>query len=332
MQTTDCRKNIIHYYNYIMDRKIKLSDLKSAVQEAYDNHKNDMGGTPSQKVADMNQGMFGISVRLTDGTKFDVGHSQARFAMGAISRLPIAIQLLTQMQPTDLVKKMGLGHKGCGCGCGPKPDEPKQKVKGMHAKGVRAASLVEPVGDFDGKMDILSNLMIELMGSSPVLDDKLYEAAQQKVAENNIVNSFAETGYELYDEAGLSINLYNRLRSMLVTTEQLAEMGATIAADGVNPATQAVVFDGQLSATICSMMAAKGPKDMGKPWLILTGVPAMSGFGGGFIAVIPGLGSIAAFSPELNEAGVPMKAARAIKDIVTSLQLNAFSSARVDIE
>ncbi|MDE5961830.1 MAG: glutaminase, partial [Duncaniella sp.] len=97
-----------------MDRKIKLSDLKSAVQEAYDNHKNDMGGTPSQKVADMNQGMFGISVRLTDGTKFDVGHSQARFAMGAISRLPIAIQLLTQMQPADLVKKMGLGHKGCG--------------------------------------------------------------------------------------------------------------------------------------------------------------------------------------------------------------------------
>ena len=56
-----------------MDRKIKLSDLKSAVQEAYDNHKNDMGGTPSPKVADMNQGMFGISVRLTDGTKFDVG-------------------------------------------------------------------------------------------------------------------------------------------------------------------------------------------------------------------------------------------------------------------
>ena len=79
-------------------------------------------------------------------------------------------------------------------------------------------------------------------------------------------------------------------------------------------------------------MAAKGPKHMGKPWLIMTGVPAMSGFGGGFVAVVPGLGSIAAFSPELNEAGVPMKAARAIKDIVTSLQLSAFSSARVDIE
>lgn len=318
-----------------MDRKIKLTDLKSTVQEAYDNHKNDAGGAPSHKVADMNASKFGISVRLTDGTKFDVGDTQAQFAMGAISRLPIAIQLLTQMTPHDLVHKMGLGGKGCGCKCGgqkPQQEEKPQRIKGMHAKGVRAASLVEPVGDFDGKMDILSNLMIELMGSSPVLDDQLYEATQKKAEEKNIVNSFAETGYELYDDAVLSVNLYNRLRSMLVTTEQLAEMGATIAADGVNPATNAIAFDGSLSATICAMMAAKGPKHMGKPWMIITGVPAMSGFGGGFITVIPGFGSIAAFSPELNEAGVPMKAARAIKEIAGKLDLNVFGSARIELE
>ena len=328
-----CLRVTKNFYN-IMERIIKLADLKSAVQEAYDNHKNDAGGTPSQKVADMNQGMFGISVRLIDGTKFDVGHSQAQFAMGAISRLPIAIQLLTQMKPMELVQKMGLG-KGCGCGCKSKAQdsaEPKQHIKGMHGKGVRAASMVEPSGDFDGKMDILSNLMIQLMGSSPVLDDKLYEATMKKAEENNIYNAYAEAGFELYDDAVSSVKLYNRLRSMLVTTEQLAEMGATIAADGVNPASNAVAFDGALSATICSMMAAKGPKHMGKPWLIMTGVPALSGFGGGFITVIPGVGSISAFSPELNEAGVPMKAARAIKDIVNKLQLNAFASARVKVE
>lgn len=313
-----------------MDRKIKLSDLKSAIQDAYDNHKNDKGGTPCEATADMNKGMFGISLRLVDGTKFDVGHTQAQFAMGAISRLPIFIQLLTQMSPEDVVRKMSIGGSGCGCGCAAKTDE--KRPKGMHAKAVRAISLVEPVGDFDGKMELLSNLMVDLMGSFPVLDDKLYEAAQKKAQDENIVNSYAEAGYELYDEAGLSVNLYNRLRSMLVTTEQLAEMGATIAADGINPASKSVAFDGSLSASVCAMMAAKGPKHMGKPWMIITGVPAMSGCGGGFITVIPGLGSIAAFSPELNEAGIPIKAALAIKEVVTKLELNAFSSARVCVE
>lgn len=315
-----------------MDRKIRLTDIKSAAQEAYDNHKNDaVNGAPSPKVAGMNEGMFGISVRLTDGTKFDVGHTQAQFAMGAIGRLPIAIQLLTQMKVEDLVRKMGIGHKGCGCGCGPKGDS-ESKPKGMHAKGVRAASLIEPVGDSDGKMEIMSNLMTDLMGSSPVLCDKLYEASTQKNAEKNLVNAFAETGYELYDDAGIALDLYTRVRSMLVTTEQLAEMGATIAADGVNPASRSVVFDGSLAATVCAMMAAKGPKHVGKAWLIQTGVPAMSGFGGGFITVVPGFGSIAAFSPELNEAGVPAKAARAVKEILGKLELSAFSSARVEVE
>ncbi len=112
-----------------MDRKIKLSDLKSAVQEAYDNHKNDMGGTPSPKVADMNQGMFGISVRLTDGTKFDVGHSQAQFAMGAISRLPIAIQLLTQMQPADLVKKWVSATRAVAVDADLNPTNPNRKSR-----------------------------------------------------------------------------------------------------------------------------------------------------------------------------------------------------------
>ena len=314
-----------------MDRIVKLADVKSAVREAYDNHKNDAEGTPSPKVAGMNEGKFGISLRLTDGTKFDVGDTQAQFAMGATSRLPIAVQLLIQMSLEKLVEKMNLGKNGCKCGCPSSPDGAKP-MKGLHAKGVRAVSLVEPVGDFDGKMEILSDVMISLMGSSPVLDDSLYKASTAENAAKDKINALADAGYELYDAADISIDLYTRLRSMLVTTEQLAEMGATIAADGVNPATKEIAFDGSLSASICAMMAAKGPKHMGKPWLIITGVPAMSGFGGGFIAVVPGFGSIAAFSPDLNDAGIPAKAALAVKDIVTKLQLNAFGSARVKVE
>ena len=110
---------------------------------------------------------------------------------------------------------------------------------------MRAVSLVEPTGDFDGKMEILSDIMVSLMGSSPVLDDRLYKASMAENAGADKVNAFADAGYELYDAADISIDLYTRLRSMLVTTEQLAQMGATIAADGVNPATKEIAFDGQ---------------------------------------------------------------------------------------
>lgn len=314
-----------------MDRKIKMADVKAAISEAYNKYKDLAEGSVDDRVAGMNDGKFGISLRLIDGRKVDVGDTQAQFPMEGISRIPVSIQLLTQMNPEELVMKMGGGKKGCCCKSASQECDPEKKHKKLHARGVRAVSLVEPIGDYDGKMEILSDLMTSLMGASPILEDKLYQAEQKANVENDVINQLAANDFEIYDSSEIAVDLYARLRSMLVTTEKLAEMGATIAADGINPYTKEVVFDGTLSATICSMMAAKGPKKMGRPWLILTGTPAMSCFAGGFITVVPGFGSIAAFSPELNEAKVPVKAAKAIKDILNQLQLNAFSSARVDV-
>lgn len=310
-----------------MDRKIKMADVKAAVSEIYDKYKNSVEGTSDPKTVGENGGKFGISVYLANGKKINIGDTNAKFPMMGMCRIPVALQLLTQMNVYDLVEKMGIGKK-CHCKIKGMPDDKLQKV---HAHGVCAVSLVEPVGDYDGKMEILSNLMVDLMGTSPVLDDDLYKSAQQYNADNDVINILAANDIEIYDSSEIAVDLYARLRSMRVTTEQLAEMGATIAADGKNPDTLQSVFDGTLSASICAMMAAKGPKKMGKQWLIMTGVPAMSSMSGGFVAVIPGFGSIAAFSPEINDAKIPVKAAKAVKDILSQLQLNAFASARVDV-
>lgn len=309
-----------------MERFIKLDDLKQVVNEAYETQKTNQAGEPDPLVKDMNVGEFGISVRLTDGTKFDVGHTQSQFAIGGgIERIPISIQLLTQMPAEDLLGKLGTK---CGCKC--KGNEiPKPRPAHIHPKGVRAMSLVEPTGNPEGKMKVVSDIMTGLMGSSPALDDTLYKTSTQNNAANNVVNLFAEAGFELYDSTELSLDLFTRIHSMLATTEQLALMGATIAADGVNPVTKEIVFDGTLASTVEGMIAAKGPRHMAKPWMILTGTPAVSSFGGGFLAILPGIGAIAAFSPELNEAGVPVKAALAVKYILNKLQLSALASAKV---
>lgn len=304
-----------------------MSDVKSAVTAAFEKYRTKTadGAAPDPRVAGMNADKMAISVCLTDGTCFDVGDSQAPFAMGSLLRIPLYTQLYTQMSPMQLAQKMGkCGCSHCSCH--------SSKPKGIHAKNIRLVSLVQPVGDADGKMEILSKLMISLMGSSPMLDDNLYKTAVKKNCELGVENMLATNDYELYDDAPVAIDIATKLHSMLVTTQQLAQMGATIAADGVNPMSGVPVFDGRLSENIVAMMAAKGPKKMRKPWMTITGVPAMSGFGGGFMTVIPGFGSIAAFSPELIDGHVPFKAAMAMREIVTTLDLNVFASARVKVK
>ncbi len=319
-----------------MERSIKLSELKAALSAAYDKFKSQTleGAAPSPKTAGMNEGRFGISLRLADGTKFDVGDTQATFAMGSILRVPVYTQLLTQAPVEEIVRKLRYDKMPCGCNpckCGTEAQAEKPaKTKAKHGKSLRMISLVQPEGDPEGKMEIITNLMASMMGSPALFDDKLYQANVKRAQEANLENSLAEADFELYDSAPVSIEIYNKLAAMLVTTEQLAEMGATIAADGVNPTTKTPVFDGTLSAPILAMMAAQGPKHVKKSWNMITGTPMMCGFGGGVMAVIPGFGSISAFSPELIAGKVPARAAMAIKEVLQKFGLNAFASARVE--
>ena len=309
-----------------MDRTIKPSEIKAVVETAYNKYKDFKvaGAAPDPRVSAMNPGKMSVSVCLTDGTRFGYGDTEAAFAIGSMMRIPMYIQLYSQMSPHDLVHKMGK----CGISC---HSSNVEKPTGLHVKSLRLASLIEPTGDSDGKMAILSDLMISLMGSSPVLDDAMYKANVKANIDNRIENRLAEAGYELYDNATVAIDIVNKLNSMLVTTAQLAEMGATIASDGMNPASQEHVFDSKISESIVAMIAAKGPKSIRRPWLMITGVPAISSFGGGLLAVIPGFGAIATFSPELVNGTIPYKAAFAMKEIVTSLDLNVFASSRVRV-
>lgn len=308
-----------------MERKIALSDLRRAVDEAYEEYKSIREGEISPRVKDVDPNTFGIAVVLADGTVISKGDADTAVPMGAIAQVPVHVQLLTQNTPEEIVKKSGQ----CPCRCANKPEKPHTPVS---AHGVRAVSALEPTGDPDSKWDFIINSTIDMMGGeSPVLDDKLYEELRHENAEADVENKFAQAGYTLYDDAPASIDIYTRLTAMRASAKQLAMMGATIAADGVCPATEKIVFDGAKAPAAVAMMATKGPHKMTRPFMVTVGLPAKSSFGGAIMGVLPGVMGIAVISPELNPAQVSVKGVKALKYIMNKLQLSVFSSAKVEI-
>ncbi|MDE6466415.1 MAG: glutaminase [Duncaniella sp.] len=309
-----------------MERIIKQSAVEAVVKSAYEKYKDYKveGSAIDPRVNPAVAGKFAISVRLTDGSSFDYGDTSTLFPLGSLLRLPVMISALMQMSPEEFVKEMNTGKCPVGCDRGV-----EIRPKGIHAKNLRMVSLVQPRDDADGKMRILSDLMISLMGSSPVLEDKLYEKSMKKSVDEGVENLLATTGYELYESAPVAIEVANKLHSMLVTSRQMARMGAVIAADGRDEVCETSVFDGRISRTVVAMMASKGPKRIKKNWLAVTGVPAMSSFGGGMLAVVPGFGAYSVFAPELVDGIIPAKAAMAAKKIALDLNLNVFASTRI---
>ena len=305
-----------------MERKISLGDLQKTVEEAYENYKSEKDGQIAEGLDVQNPKAFGISVVLTDGTVVNKGDTAILSPLGDIAKIPTATLLLTQYTPEQIVSK-----SGCGCKC----DKGDKKKVGICVKGLRAVSAVEPQNDPDGKWDLMINNIINLMGSAPVLDDKLYEALSNKEKENDTLQAIADAQITLLDKPETSLMLFTKLISLQATAEQIATMGATIAADGVNPKNGSNVFDGSIAANVVAM-AARGPKKAGKCWMMEVGLPAKSSFGGMILAILPGFGAIAAYSPELDEKGLSVKAAKAIQYVANKLQLNVYASARVKVE
>lgn len=302
-----------------MERKISLSDLRKAVDDAYEAYKSNKEGEVDPRLEGVDADKFGISVVLPDGTVINKGDTDIMSPMGAIYKVPLVSLLFAQAPVCEVMEKSG----SCPM------HKVEKKPHGLGAGGIRAFSALEPTGDADSKWNFFENRMIDMMGSAPALDDKLYEAMKKEAADKKVVDELAADGFYLYDDAASSVDLVLRAKAMTASTEQLAKMGATVAADGVNPVTGTEVFDGKYTQNIVGFMAAKGPHKMNLPWLVMTGIPAKRSFGGAMLGIIPGTMAIAAYGPRLNAAGVSVKAAMAIRDIAVKLGLSVFASSHV---
>lgn len=312
-----------------MNRKINYADVQKAVDEAYTLFKDNNDGTVDPRVAaDAKPGLFGISLVLTDGRFVDKGDADVLFDLGPIVKIPLSAVLLSQNTPEQLMDKAGV----CACCCKKKEKGHKDKIDmpfGRH--GLKAVSNILPLGDREGKMQVINDMLVAMSGSEPAFCENLYKTLKDAVAKDDTVALLKASGKDFPEDPALSVDLYTRLLSMKMSARQVSVMGATLAADGRNPYSGEYAFDGKIAQYMTTLMATRG-KHFIKGWLMRTGLPAKKSFSGAITAVLPGFGAITAYAPEVDERGVSIKAAQAIAYIADRLGLNVFASARVQVE
>ncbi len=305
-----------------MERKISFADLQKAVDEAYENFKSEKAGTVDPRLTEVKPDTFGISVMLTDGRSVNKADADTLFPLTQVAKVPLSVVLLTQNSPSELVKKSGK------CACKGARKEKPQVPFSPH--GIRAVSAVVPQGDPEGKYGVILNSLLALTSGEPVLNDKLFQTLKAQAVSDDVVNKLAQADYTLYDDAQLSVDTYLKLMSLQLSAKQLATLGATIAADGRNPLTGEYAFDGSIAASVVALMAESG--HCKRSIMMRTGLPGKGGFSGAYLAVLPGFGAIAVYSPEVDEFGKSVKGLQTIEYIANKLGLNVFASARVEVE
>jgi glutaminase len=125
------------------------------------------------------------------------------------------------------------------------------------------------------------------------------------------------------DEA---VELYTRQSCLAVDVRDVALMGATIANGGQNPRTGEQVVNATMCHDVMAVMATAGLYETSGDWLWDVGLPGKSGISGIVVALSPGKGAIAAFSPRLDHAGNSIRGQIAAKLLSQELGLDVFAT------
>jgi glutaminase len=112
------------------------------------------------------------------------------------------------------------------------------------------------------------------------------------------------------------VGAYFRQCAIAMSCRQLARAGLFLAFDGCDPATGRRVTEWHRARRINSVMMLCGHYDNSGEFAFQVGLPGKSGVGGGILAIAPGHGSIAVWSPGLNAAGTSAVGARALERLV----------------
>ena len=99
------------------------------------------------------------------------------------------------------------------------------------------------------------------------------------------------------------LELYYKLCAVTADAGALATMAATLATGGTNPVTGERVFSEAIVRDCVSLMSTCGMFGFSGEFACTAGLPAKSGVSGCMMAVVPGVGGLATFSPRLDQHG-----------------------------
>lgn len=310
--------------------------LKAAVNQAYTMYESDSTGKNADYIpylAHVDSKLFGIAVVTTDNKCYTLGDIAYSFSIQSISKV-FTLALAMQEHGSETVfEKIGSEPTG-------RPFNSVDAVVDMpthtgnplvNAGAIATTSLISG-NSADEKWNKILAWYGKAAGAKLSLIDEVYKSEAATNQGNRALAALLLKYQRIYSDPLEAVDIYTKQCSVGVNVRQLAQMGATLANNGVSPVTGEKVMKSEDIPHILSTMTMAGLYDGSGGWAWHVGLPAKSGVGGGILAVVPGKGAIAVFAPPLDEAGNSVKAQKVISYVADKLDFNLFSPGSVGLK
>ncbi|CAN7299601.1 glutaminase [Rhizobium rhizogenes] len=257
------------------------------------------------ELAKVDPNQFGMAIATVDGNIHSVGHADIPFSIQSISKV-FMLTLALGKVGESLWNRVGREPSGTAFNSivQLEREEGIPRNPFVNAGAIAVSDVVlsghaprEAIGE------LLRFVRYVADDESITIDDKVARSETQTGFRNFALANFMRAYGNIDHPVEHVLGVYFHQCAVSMSCQQLAKAGLYLAARGTNPITGHSVVSPKRARRINALMLTCGHYDGSGDFAYHVGLPGKSGVGGGILAVAPGIGSIAVWSPGLNKVG-----------------------------
>lgn len=305
--------------------------VEEVVRDAHSRYVDERGGKVADYIpvlAEVDPELFGLAVIEVGGGLHDAGDALHPFSIQSISKM-FVYALAIQEHGHEFVREVvGVNNTGLAFNSVMALElNDGHPMNPMVNAGAIATSALMPGRTAVEQWERIREGLSAFAGRPLSLDGVVYASEAETNDRNRALGRLLRSYGRLTGDPDEVVDVYTRQCALGVTAHDLAVMGATLADGGVNPVSGERVVSEDVCRDTLAVVASTGLYERSGDWLFEIGLPAKSGVAGGIVAIAPGKGAVAGFSPRLDEAGNSVRSQMAIGYLSRTLGLNLFASA-----
>ncbi|MFT4196798.1 MAG: glutaminase [Pseudoxanthomonas sp.] len=257
------------------------------------------------ELAKVDPKQFGMAIATADGDLHSIGDAAVPFSIQSISKV-FMLTLALGKVGESLWKRVGREPSGTAF---------NSIVQLEREEGIPRNPFINAGAIADSDVVLAGHEPREAIGEllrfvryvaddeTISIDDKVARSETQTGYRNFALANFMRAYGNIHHPVEHVLGVYFHQCALSMSCRQLAKAGLYLAARGSNPITGHSVVSPKRARRINALMLTCGHYDGSGDFAYHVGLPGKSGVGGGILAVAPGIGSIAVWSPGLNKVG-----------------------------
>lgn len=276
------------------------------------------------ELAKTDPAQLGACIVTVDGTHYHAGDWNQPFTIQSISKT-ISLILALQTAGTDRVfSKVGAEPTGDAFNSISKLEAREGRpLNPMINAG--AIAVMSCIAKEDCWPQLLSLTRKLCRRDSIDIDQAVYRSESATGMRNRSLAYFMQSAHLIDGDVEAALDVYFKMCSLRVTTEDLANYGMILANGGIDPETGECLVENDILRIVKTLMVTCGLYDGSGEFAVNVGLPSKSGVGGGIVSAAEGKMGIGVFGPGLDSKGNSIGGCRMLEYISKHLNLHYFA-------